>query len=93
MRSRVRESTDLRLEGAEFERAVVNEVAMAVDLPVSFRELKWQWLLIRNSVNALDSDVSGPTTGVKRRGLSGTSGRHAQSEQAGGSATTAAASA
>ena len=59
---------------------------MAVDPPVNWtrRELKWQWQLIRSSLNAVDSEVRGPTTGVQRRGLSGTTGRHAQSEQAWG---------
>ena len=42
------------------------------------------------TVNAVDSDVRGPTTGVQRRG---TTGRHAQSDLACGSAATAAASA
>ena len=42
---------------------------------------------------AVDSEARGPTTGAQRRGLSGTTGRHAQSEQTGGSAATATASA
>ena len=42
---------------------------------------------------AVDSEARGPTTGVPSRGLSGTEGRQAQSEQAWGGAATAAASA
>ena len=57
--------------------------------------LKWQWQLISSSpgLNAVDSEVRGSTTGVQSRCLSGTTGRHAQSEQAWGSIATAAASA
>ena len=62
-------------------------------LPASWRELKWQWQCIRSSINAVDSEERGPATGVQRRCLSGTTGRHALSEQAWSSTTTAAASA
>ena len=51
---------------------------MAVDPPVNWRELKWHWQLIRSSLNAVDSEVRGPTTGVQRRGLLGDTGSQAQ---------------
>ena len=53
---RSQESTDWRLEGAP--------------LPASCRELKWQWQLIRSSLNAVDSERA-------ESGLSGTAGRGA----------------
>ena len=48
-------------------------------------------MAVGSRVNAADSEVRGPTTGVQRRSLSGTTGRHTQSEQAWGSAATGAA--
>ena len=45
------------------------------------------------AVNAVGSEMGGPTTGVQRSGLSGTTGRLAQSEQARGGAAIAVATA
>ena len=67
----------MRRHASELETA---EIAMAVETQQSH-------------CNAVDSEVRGPTTGVQRRCLLGTTGRQAQSEQArgpGGAATAAA---
>ena len=39
-------------------------MAFESDPPVSWIELKWKWQLISSSVNAVDSEVRGPATGV-----------------------------
>ena len=53
---------------------------MAVGLQANCRKLRWQWQLIRRSLNAVVSEVRGPMTGEQWRSLSGTAGRHTQSD-------------